>query len=140
MKSFWKKDERADQDEGTKMVSIPESMLFFDYLFKFEDGEEHDFMIHLHPETLQYLPQEALIGDDWTRLEHCQCGHCPLDKEQAPHCPIALSIEGLVKAFRDKFSYERAKITVYTYERTYFKITTMQKGVSSIAFKKKNLE
>jgi hypothetical protein len=111
---------------------IPEDALFFDYLFKFEAGEGQRIKIHLDPATLEYLPQEPLKGDEWTRLEHHQCATCPLEAAEYPHCPLALAVEDLVRVFQEHFSYERAEISVETNERNYFKQTTMQKGLSSI--------
>jgi hypothetical protein len=106
--------------------------LFFDYLFEFEDGTKKEIKISLDPLTLEYLPQNPLSGDEWTRLENHQCESCPLDPGSEAHCPLALAIEDLVTNFQEKFSYESARISVRTRERTYFKDTTMQKGLSSI--------
>ncbi|MBW1705741.1 MAG: hypothetical protein JRJ86_11330 [Deltaproteobacteria bacterium] len=116
----------------TLSTSILDDAVFFDYLFKFEDGTEKEIRIHLDPVTLKYLPKQPLTGDEWTRLENNQCESCPIDPKTHPHCPLALAIEDLVSVFKEKFSYESAEITVYTNERTYFKDTTMQKGLSSI--------
>jgi len=113
-------------------TSLSENAMFFDYLFKFEDGTEKAIRIHLDPVTLEYLPQDSLSGDEWTRLENNQCEKCPLDPQDYPNCPLALAVEDLVNVFREKFSYESTEITVHTNERTYFKDTTMQKGLSSI--------
>jgi hypothetical protein len=132
MKPFWKKEKKTGQEEDSGKNTVGDDVLFFDYHFQFEDGEEHDIPIHLDPETLLYLPQESFAGDEWTRLELHQCENCPLSAEHDPNCAVALCIEGLVKEFSDKFSYETAEITVATNERTYSKKTTMQKGVSSI--------
>jgi hypothetical protein len=116
----------------TLTTSLPADAVFFEYLFKFEDGTETDIRIHLDPVTLEYLPQQSLSEDEWTMLENNKCESCPLDPNNSPHCPLALAIEDLVSVFREKFSYESAEITVHTNERTYFKDTTMQKGLSSI--------
>ena len=112
--------------------SIPDDALFFDYNFRFNDGSEENIRIFLDPVTLQYLPLRDLKGDEWTRLEHHKCGNCPLDSGNNPHCPVALSIEDMIKTFSEKFSHESAKITVKTRERTYSEDTTVQKGISSM--------
>ena len=88
--------------------------------------------IKLNPSTLEHLPGESIIGNEWTKLEYLQCDSCPLDPVQYPQCPLALSIQKLVNEFQDKLSYESTEITVHTNERSYFKDTTMQKGLSSI--------
>jgi hypothetical protein len=129
--AFWKKKVSENIEEQQQRLS-KEDMLYFEYLFKFEDGEKHDITIYLHPETLQYMPQQDISGDEWTRLEHHQCESCPLDPAESPHCPIALSIEDLVREFSDKFSYEEADMKVHTKDRSYFRHTTMQKTVSSL--------
>jgi len=117
---------------ATDPSGMPEDVLFFDYRFEFEDGSKKGVRIHLDPDTLRYLPERALKGDDWTRLDFHQCETCPLDPRKTPDCPIALSIEDLVAVFRDKFSYEAAKVAVHSNDRTYLKETTLQKGLSSI--------
>ena len=132
MKAFWKKGKKKNEGEASDKKSIPEDALFIHYLFRFKDETEQEIKIYLDPVTLQYLPQHPLTGDEWTRLGHHQCEECPLDTDHHPHCPLALSIEGLVSTFIEKFSYETAEITIQTNERTYFKDSTMQKGLISI--------
>ena len=129
---FWKKKKVSEKSGEEDHGLSKEGMLYFKYLFKFEDGEEHDITIYLHPETLQYMPQQDISGNEWTRLEHHQCENCLLDPQENPHCPIALSIEGLVREFSEKFSYEEGDMTVHTKDRSYFRHTTMQKTVSSL--------
>jgi uncharacterized protein DUF6901 len=132
MKAFWKgKGEKGSGDSDAK-GSIPEDALFFNYSFRFDDGTGTEIRILLDPLTLEYLPQKELPGDKWTRLGHHKCERCPLEEKENPDCPVALSIEDLVTIFQEKFSYETAEITVTTNDRTYFKDTTMQKGLSSI--------
>jgi len=120
--------------ESEKKAGVKKGLdpVVFRYQFRFEDGKKDDFTIHLDPQTLEYLPGKSLRGDDWTRLEFLQCENCPLKVEHHPHCPAALSVEDMVKAFRERFSYDKAEVTLYTEERIYFKNTTVQKGLSSI--------
>jgi len=40
-------------------------------------------------------------------------------------------VHRLLKDFAEKISYETAEVTVHTNERSYFKKTTMQKGIAS---------
>ncbi len=132
MRPFGKKEKAASQEDKSGRNSVYGERLFFDYVFKFEDGEEHLFTVNLDPETLRYLPQEPLKGDNWTRLEHNQCENCSLDPEHDRDCLVALSIKDLAKDFAEKISYETADVTVHTNERSYFKKTTMQKGIASL--------
>ena len=123
---------RRDHPMKTSNSSLPDNAVFFDYRFKFDDQTKKEIKIHLDPVTLEFIPLKPLTGDEWTKLENHQCVSCPLDPKDSPHCPLALAVEDLVSFFREKFSYESAEITVFTKERTYFKETTMQKGLSSI--------
>ncbi len=106
--------------------------LYFNYHFKFRDGNDVLFEIRLDPDSLTYIPSSQPKGDEWTRLDNYKCSICSLDELTHDHCPVALSIEDLIITFRDKFSYEEALIRVDTKERTYIKDTTLQKGLSSI--------
>ena len=117
---------------GLKERGEVKEPVYFNYIFRFDGGKEHVFKIELDPESLAYLHRKELKGSDWTRLEFHQCENCPLDRDSTPNCPVAVSLEELVEAFRDKFSYEEADIKVETPDRIYFKKTTMQKGLSSI--------
>ncbi|MBL7173892.1 MAG: hypothetical protein ABIE47_03220 [Pseudomonadota bacterium] len=132
MKLLGKKHGKNVQGNGPDKKTHHNEELLFNYVFRFEDGEEHSFTINLDPESLLSVPQEPCKGHDWTKLGHNQCENCPLDAQHDPHCPAALSIAGLIQEFVDKFSYETAEITVHTKERNYFKVTTMQKAIASL--------
>ena len=131
-KIFRKREEKTDQGDLPEKDLLPKDKLFFEYHFSFEDGAEKDFRINLDPVTLKYLPENAVEGNEWTKLEYNQCDICSLKPGIYQHCPLAISIKELVNEFRDKFSYETTEITVYTDDRVYFKNTTMQKGLSSL--------
>ena len=132
MRPFGKREKTADQGDGSGRNAAHGEKLFFQYIFSFEDGQEHLFSANLDPETLMYIPQRPLHGDDWTRLEQNQCENCSLDAKSHPDCLVALTIKDLITAFADTFSYKTAEITVHTNERSYFKKTTMQKGIASL--------
>jgi len=106
--------------------------LLFRYEFIFQDGSRIDLPIHLDSASLRYLPFRHVTPDSWTRLDFHQCRNCPLDPDNVPHCPIALSIKEVVSDFRDRVSYEEAEVLVETRERRYVEKTTMQRGLSSI--------
>ena len=132
MKFFRKSEMETGQGNDSDKKATAGNELFYEYHFRFESGDEYTLRINLDPGTLQLMPDEPFTGDAWTRLEHHQCENCPLEAEKYPHCPVALSIEHLVKTFSEKFSYESSEIHVRTQERSYSSETTMQKGISSI--------
>ena len=106
--------------------------LNFEYRFKFEDGHEEIFQVKLDPETLE--PVDALPDDlpEWTRLEFCQCKHCPFTPDTHPHCPPAARLVPLVSRFQNVLSYHEIHTEVRTPERTVSKKAPAQSGVGSL--------
>ena len=106
------------------------TLLRYLYKFEFDDGTEKDFELVLDETTLELI-REDFPKPDWTKLKYSQCENCPLP-DSVEYCPAAVSLAGLVESFSDAVSYEAAKVTVETSQRTYFKKTTLQKGLSAI--------
>jgi hypothetical protein len=103
----------------------------FLYKFLFEDGSVKEFEVSLDANTLELISKKKSTGPAWTRLQYSQCGNCPLG-EDVEYCPIALNLHHVVETFRDSASFERAVVTVVAPERSYTKVTTLQKGLSSL--------
>lgn len=101
------------------------------YKFKFDDGTEKEFEVVLDGKTLRLLREDPNPKPEWTRLKYEQCENCPLP-DSVEFCPVAMSLAKLVESFHDATSYEAAAVTVETAQRTYFKKTTLQKGLSAI--------
>jgi len=101
------------------------------YKFRFQDGREKQFEVVLDEDTLELLRKDPDPKPEWTKLKYSQCENCPLP-DTVEHCPVAVSLAGLVEAFSDAASYEAAEVTVETAQRTYFRKTTLQKGLSAI--------
>jgi len=101
------------------------------YKFKFQDGREKKFEVVLNEATLELQREDPNPKPEWTKLNYSQCENCPLPAT-VQYCPVAVSLAGLVEAFSDAASYEAAEVTVETPQRTYFKKTTLQKGLSAI--------
>ena len=97
----------------------------------FHDGTEKKFEVVLDEATLELVREDLNPKPVWTKLKYSQCENCPLP-DSAEHCPVAVSLAGLVEAFSDAVSYEAAEVTVETSLRAYFKKTTLQKGLSGI--------
>lgn len=101
------------------------------YKFQFSDGSEKDFEVRLRGDTLELLSDQDQPKPDWTKLKNHQCANCPLGDE-VEYCPVAVNLSHLVEFFKDALSFDRASVLVETDERSYFKKTTLQKGLSSI--------
>lgn len=101
------------------------------YSFKFQDGTTKKFEVVLDEATLELVREDPDPKPEWTKLKYSQCENCPLP-DTVQYCPVAVSLAGLVNEFTDSVSYEAAEVTVETAQRTYFKKTTLQKGLSAI--------
>jgi hypothetical protein len=103
----------------------------FRYTFKFEKGDSKTFEIVLDNATLELIPEKDIPKPEWAKLSFFPCEHCPLDPG-TEYCPVAVNLSHIVFEFKDSVSHEKTLVTVETPERTYFKETTLQKGLSSI--------
>lgn len=104
----------------------------FRYIFRRAETPPETFDVHLDNETLaisQPLP-DALPA--WTRLEHHQCPHCPLDPATTPHCPLAARLVLLNEQLSGLVSHDQVTVEVQTPERRVSKDTTMQQGISAL--------
>jgi hypothetical protein len=103
----------------------------FRYTFKFENGNSKTFEIVLDNATLEIIPEKNIPKPEWAKLSFFPCEHCPLAPD-TEYCPVAVNLSHIVSEFKDSVSHEKTLVTVETPERTYFKETTLQKGLSSI--------
>jgi hypothetical protein len=106
--------------------------IVIEYRFRFERGEEKVFLVHLRQTDLQLALNPAADPPAWTRLEHCQCSNCPLQKEDVSHCPAAAGLADMIDSFKDCLSTEQAEITVAVEAREYHKRAPIQYGVSAL--------
>ncbi len=105
--------------------------LRFLYTFQFPDNTEKQFEVRLNAKTLELVSKKDLPKPAWTKLKYKQCEHCPLGDEHE-YCPVAVNLSALVESFKDSISYESTNVRVQTNERIFEKMTTVQKGLSSI--------
>jgi hypothetical protein len=107
-------------------------MLQYEYLFNLTDDQRHRILVELDETTLELVIPEHVAPPDWTLLTHHQCLHCELDPQQHRYCPISANVAYLLELFGEVPSYAEAEVTVITRERTYYKRTDVQHGISSI--------
>ncbi len=102
------------------------------YEFRMTDGPVRFFNISLDPETLCVVSDPRPDPPDWSRLEFHQCQCCTLSPAKNSYCPICLNISEIVEAFKSVRSIDKCVVFCSTPERTVFKETDVQEGLSSI--------
>ena len=112
-------------------TTTAQKQLRYLYKFQFDDGTQKKFELVLDEASLELIREDPDPKPEWTKLNYSQCENCPLPATEE-YCPVAVSLAGLVETFHDAASYEAAMVTVETSQRTYFKKTTLQKGLSGI--------
>jgi hypothetical protein len=111
---------------------MDQDAIVIEYRFRFEQGADKVFLVHLRKEDLQLALSPTAHRPSWTRLEHCQCSNCPLQGGEVAHCPAATGLVDLIDSFKDCLSTEFAEITVAVDAREYRKRAPIQYGVSAL--------
>jgi hypothetical protein len=97
------------------------------YIFQLKDQE---LVFDVETEPCQVEPEADY--PEWALLEHKQCACCPLKVSDCKYCPVATRIDGVLTAFSDHDSIERAQVTVVTSERSYSNDCDLQNGINSL--------
>lgn len=100
------------------------------YELTFSDGTTRAFQVD--PDRTGPVASPADEDGAWTRLEHHQCGNCPLNSSETPHCPAALDIKAIADEFTEITSIERVDVWVHTPDRSYFKNCDAQEALMSL--------
>ena len=103
----------------------------FRYRFAFPSGTTKEFLLRLDPTTLALIQDPPASLPDWTLLECNKCSNCPYGPE-VERCPVAVNLVPLISEFSAEKSFEEVTVTVETPARSYVKVTTLQKGISSM--------
>lgn len=111
---------------------MKENIRTFVYRFEFPDRGPEEFTIHLDRNSAEILPPEIPSLPPWTELSFLTCPHCPLDTETVSHCPLAVSIAGIINKFDALASYQETAITVISENRTYSCETSVQSALSAL--------
>lgn len=102
------------------------------YRFKLRKGDPLEFPITLHYPSLQLSLDSKRDLPEWTRLDYCQCPHCPLKVASNARCPVAVGLVDMVSRFAAALSFEEAEVTLETEARRYTQILPLQHGLSSL--------
>ena len=108
----------------------PMSPIDIEYRFDLDDGQCETFKAVLDSETLLILPPFTELFPSWCALEFNQCPNCPLT--EAPQCPAAVNMVGLVERFDQLLSHDRTTVRVTMAERTICSHTSIQRGICSL--------
>lgn len=114
------------------MKSFMDENLRFTYTFKFSNDLMKTFGVTVDKSSLQIVNEQKANFPEWTKLENFACDNCPLSKEENTYCPIAINLVDIIDFFSEYPSFEVADIVVETNNRTYFKRTSVQSGVSGL--------
>ncbi len=117
---------------STQMKTSGKSSIRFEYRFQLSDDRTSTFRIKLDAETLRVRTGIKGALPAWTRLDFKQCPNCPLDAGVNSHCPLAVSLIEPIESLSGLKSYDKAKITVTTPERTTGIRATVQEGLSAM--------
>lgn len=96
------------------------------------DGADVVHDVVLDASTLEQIFNPPVPPPSWTALEFEQCKNCPLHPDVHPQCPLALSIDRLVRTCGRLLSFEEMDARVDMPDRTVIKRTTAQKAISSL--------
>ena len=102
------------------------------YRFEFQSDDAVEITINLNPSNLSLIKNPPEDCPRWTELDYYKCPNCILDAPRHRHCPVSLTLLGLIDKFGGCKSYEEAIISIITEERTYVKKAALQKGLSSL--------
>ncbi|MCX7610134.1 MAG: hypothetical protein N2043_00920 [Ignavibacterium sp.] len=101
------------------------------YIFEFEEGNIKRFDLAIDLENMLIINNSVEKPPDWTLLKNFSCPHCPLNPNEHLYCPLALNLVKMIDEFNEHNSFDRVKVTVITDNRTFYKETDLQSGVSS---------
>lgn len=103
----------------------------YQYNFTFDDGTKKVFDCNLDASKIVLIDNIPENLPDWTRLDFCQCGNCPLDVKTVPHCPLAANIVNIVIGCDGLLSYDRVHLDVVIGDKTISQETSIQSAISS---------
>lgn len=109
-----------------------DEFLSFQYQFKFENGDEKEFVIKLDAETLDLICEPKETYPAWTELSCHRCPNCPLSEAQHPHCPVAKNVVDVIDFLKDLFSFAKVDMTIRTARRDYSQRVPVQAAAGSL--------
>jgi len=102
------------------------------YTLNLSNQVSETFDFNLDEESFDLITSDQADLPQWTELEYRQCSHCPLDKAEHSHCPLAANIHPIVERFHDTRSIDEVEMDVTTPERRVIQKTALQHAIASM--------
>jgi hypothetical protein len=102
------------------------------YALHFPDGAALEIPFECEEEEFTVVVPERESWPAWTRLDSHKCGHCPLDAETHPQCPLARALVGIVEATADLVSHDPVVAEAIVSERRISVDTTAGDALRSL--------
>ena len=105
------------------------------YKFTLNDQSVEEFNVHLKADDVTLIRENLTPADklpEWTRLGFHQCQNCPYQNNEVTHCPLAVSIEEVVRKFERILSYDRLFLEVTIDKMKVSQETSAQRAISSL--------
>ena len=106
--------------------------LRIEYRFELPNGSRKRLKLKFDAASFRLVNEVTAEPPFWAELKFNQCGNCPLNSRQAPHCPAALQMVPAVEALQELVSFDTVGVTVIQAERTVHTETTAQQAMSSV--------
>lgn len=109
-----------------------ENAITIRYSFLLEDGLQESFELTVDPQSVEIVSPEGDSLPSWTRLDYCQCPHCPVASGTYENCPAASNLVFLVSRCDKILSHDKITLEVETPDRNVSQKTTAQRALSSL--------
>jgi hypothetical protein len=112
--------------------SMAEKNIRLEYEISSRDGQKKNFLIELDPDSLALVFPLPDVYPEWTKLGCSQCENCPLDPNDHPHCPVAVSLIKITGEFSRNISHEEVSVSILTKPRNYQRNIPLHDALRSI--------
>jgi len=102
------------------------------YRIKLDKKNTEVFDFTLDGESGDLISETPVNLPPWTALEYRQCSHCPLNKTEHPHCPIAVQLYNIIERFHNTSSIDEIELEVITEERKISQPVPLQRAIGSM--------
>lgn len=106
--------------------------LGIEYRFDLPNGSRQHLQLKFAAADFRLINEVGAEPPFWTELKFNQCGNCPLNSRQSPHCPAALHMAPAVEALKELVSFDTVGVTVIQAERTMHAEVSAQQAMSSV--------
>jgi len=102
------------------------------YRIKLDEKTTEVFEFVLDGESGDLVTETPVNPPAWTALDFRQCSHCPLQKAEYSHCPIALQLYKIIERFHNTSSIDEVELEVITEERRILQTLPLQRAIGSM--------